>query len=63
MDWGEMKPAYRNAWAVLGWNEERWNRSIEPASDAKDWDELSKGERGALTDLGYREATWDDGDC
>jgi hypothetical protein len=66
-DWDDLRPSEQNAWAVLGWNRQRWNSvsiSSAPASESKDWDELTRGERGALTDLGFTQETWDVGaDC
>jgi hypothetical protein len=59
-----MSSVERNAWAVLGWTEDRWGHEAEPVfSYSKDWEDLSAGERGALTDLGYDEDDWDDDDC
>jgi hypothetical protein len=64
LDWEDMETVEQNAWAVLGWNEFRWDHEAEPmASYSKDWEDLSAGERGALTDLGYDEDDWDDDDC
>ena len=63
IDWEDMETVEQNAWAVLGWTEERWDKGWEPASDSKDWEDLSAGEQGALTDLGYSEDSWDDDDC
>ncbi len=66
-DWDDLRPSEQNAWAVLGWNRQRWNSanaSAAPASDSKNWHELTKGERGALTDLGFTQEAWDVGaDC
>ena len=63
LDWDDMESVEQNAWAVLGWTEERWDKRWEPVSDKKDWEDLSAGERGAITDLGYDEEDWDDDDC
>lgn len=63
-DWGDLNPAERAAWSILGWTWAKWDSETEsaPASAEKDWDELSVDERAAARMLGFDARLWDNFD-
>jgi len=59
-DWADMTKAEQDAWAVLGWNADRWaGDAKQPASEDKYWKQLSKKEQEAAKKLGYTKRLWD----
>jgi hypothetical protein len=66
LDWDELNPAEKSAWARLGWSRSSWDsddQKNKPPSYNRDWDELSSGELQAAQMLGYTQRSWDGDAC
>ena len=58
-DWDEMSDDIKEAWGVLGWNQNNWELGGPyPASENKNWGQLSQEEKEAAGYLCYNESIW-----
>lgn len=58
LSWADMSSEEQAQWAVLGWQQDRWDRNDAPASADKEWSELTPQEQGAAMALGFSENLW-----
>ena len=58
LSWANMSSEEQAHWAVLGWQQHRWDKNDAPASADKEWRELTPQEQGAALALGFSENLW-----
>jgi len=58
LTWSDMTTEEQGYWAVLGWQQARWDNNDAPPSADKEWCELTMQEQRAAAGLGFTEAVW-----
>lgn len=56
--WSDLSSEEQELWAILGWQQDRWDRNDAPASSDKEWSALSPQEQVAAAGLGFSEYLW-----
>ncbi len=57
--WADLSGEEKELWAVLGWQESKWDRNEAPPSTDKAWKDLTCQEQSAAMSLGFTEDIWD----
>jgi hypothetical protein len=62
LSWADLSSKEKELWAILGWQQHRWDSNQAPSSADKDWNDLSKQEQIAAMNLGFSESLWNSTD-
>ncbi len=62
LSWADLSSKEKELWAVLGWQEYKWDGNQAPASSDKDWNDLNLLEQTAAMNLGFSEDSWNSTD-
>jgi hypothetical protein len=58
LSWADLSTREKELWAILGWQEYKWDGNQAPASSDKAWSELNGPEQIAAMNLGFSEDLW-----
>jgi hypothetical protein len=58
LSWADLSSREKELWAILGWQQDRWDGNQAPSSSDKDWSELNGPEQIAAMNLGFSENLW-----
>ncbi|MCA3020153.1 MAG: hypothetical protein ING66_10110 [Rhodocyclaceae bacterium] len=58
LSWADLSTREKELWAILGWQEYKWDGNQAPSSADKNWSELNGPEQIAAMNLGFSEDLW-----
>lgn len=58
LDWVDLPPEIQDAYSVLGYNQNAWDKGLEVEADNTDWADLSPEQVNAALFIGYTEMLW-----
>lgn len=58
LSWADLSSKEKELWALLGWQQDKWDGNKAPSSADKDWNDLNAQEQTAAMNLGFSEDSW-----